>query len=253
MKFKDCEYCKKPFTSNDHLSRRRFCSASCSALRNNRGFKYNCFTCGIEVKSCKSEIGIRKYCSNKCSIIARTTRLKVNCKNCNKEYEVQRLLVSKVGCCSDKCRKEYRSTEIKCVICDKIFRLRNSHIRGRKCCSKKCQSIHFKTTQKGKLNPNYRHGLCLDSKNIRRRQLYKECRKIKTHTKKEWLTLKEQYGFKCACCKKQEPEIKLTKDHIISISNLGHDGIDNIQPLCQRCNSKKSAKNIKYEINRIVL
>ena len=66
------------------------------------------------------------------------------------------------------------------------------------------------------------------------------------HTLSEWETLKAQYNWTCPSCKKSEPEIKLSEDHIVPLSKGGSDNIENIQPLCQSCNSKKYNKIIKY-------
>lgn len=67
-----------------------------------------------------------------------------------------------------------------------------------------------------------------------------------THTLKEWNALKERYDYTCLCCKRQEPEIKLTEDHITPLSKGGVNSIDNIQPLCLSCNCSKNDKIIDY-------
>jgi 5-methylcytosine-specific restriction endonuclease McrA len=67
-----------------------------------------------------------------------------------------------------------------------------------------------------------------------------------SHNDIEWQDLKAFYDFKCLCCGKREPEIKLTRAHVIPLTQGGTDRIDNIQPLCARCNSKKNDKHIDY-------
>jgi len=63
----------------------------------------------------------------------------------------------------------------------------------------------------------------------------------------EWQEIKQIFNHTCPACKKKEPEIKLTIDHIIPISKNGTNIATNIQPLCRRCNSKKRTNIIKYE------
>jgi 5-methylcytosine-specific restriction endonuclease McrA len=68
-----------------------------------------------------------------------------------------------------------------------------------------------------------------------------------SHSQEEWEALKSMYEYKCPCCGRSEPLIKLTVDHVIPLSKGGLDDISNIQPLCKSCNSKKHTDIVRYE------
>jgi 5-methylcytosine-specific restriction endonuclease McrA len=70
-----------------------------------------------------------------------------------------------------------------------------------------------------------------------------------SHTETEWKALKARYNYTCLCCGRREPDITLTRDHVISNTQGGSDWITNIQPLCHSCNSSKNNKRIDYRPN----
>lgn len=109
----------------------------------------------------------------------------------------------------------------------------------------------MEATFKGSDHPNWKGGISFTKAY---KTVYSERRRARKKlalgkfTHGEWETLKKQYAHTCPCCKRPEPVIILTIDHIIPISKGGSNFIENIQPLCRSCNSKKHNKVIKYEI-----
>lgn len=63
------------------------------------------------------------------------------------------------------------------------------------------------------------------------------------YTKQEWDDLLQKYNYMCLSCGSTED---ICADHIIPLSKGGLNTIDNIQPLCRVCNSKKGTKNTDY-------
>lgn len=99
---------------------------------------------------------------------------------------------------------------------------------------------------KGGVNKNKEH--CLDRSRV---QKHKRRFRIvnngnQSFTLNEWRDLKKKYGNSCPACGRQEPEIKLTSDHIVPISKGGSNLIENIQPLCRSCNSRKYTMSICF-------
>lgn len=65
-------------------------------------------------------------------------------------------------------------------------------------------------------------------------------------TRTEFKALCTATGNRCLCCGQAVGLAKLTADHIVALANGGHNGIGNIQPLCQPCNTAKGVETINY-------
>lgn len=125
-------------------------------------------------------------------------------------------------------------------------------------CSKKIGSRSHKTSghcrpcgvvlglRAGTNNPAYRHGNGKNNTYWSRKRRAREYALSETHTEIEWQNLKTHFRNICLCCKRQEPEITLTRDHIIPLARGGTDKIDNIQPLCKSCNCRKWTHILDY-------
>lgn len=70
-----------------------------------------------------------------------------------------------------------------------------------------------------------------------------------SYTTEEWIKLRDSTGGVCPCCKTYVGVEKLSLDHIIPVAKKGSSYIENIQPLCKPCNSKKGTGIIDYRGN----
>lgn len=109
------------------------------------------------------------------------------------------------------------------------------------------QKAKWGAERKGHGNPAWKHGLARVNSHYRKIRAERVKNAPGFHSQGEWEMLKAQYGFICLACRKPEPEITLTKDHVIPLVKGGSHFIENIQPLCQSCNSKKHTESTDYK------
>ncbi len=68
------------------------------------------------------------------------------------------------------------------------------------------------------------------------------------HSDAEWNVLLDKTGRRCLRC---GSEADLTKDHVVPLSRGGTHDIENLQPLCRRCNSWKNDRVIDFRDNPV--
>jgi len=64
-----------------------------------------------------------------------------------------------------------------------------------------------------------------------------------SYTHREWTELLNKYEGKCLQCGSTE---NIEADHVVPITKGGSNSIENIQPLCRRCNRKKWTKILDF-------
>ena len=179
--------------------------------------------------------------------------MKINyvCKQCQKPFKDYASNGVRIFC-SRKCQHEWEYNNLVankrynwkpkkyCVDCGKVLS-RRKYTRCIECSSK----VY------GKESHHFIHGLS-DTRGYKSvcdsRARAKRLGGGGSHTETEWLRLKQLYGFMCLCCKRTEPIVRLTEDHIIPLSRGGTDDISNIQPLCLDCNKRKFTKTLDFRM-----
>ena len=141
--------------------------------------------------------------------------------------------------------------QFNCQYCFKIcWESKSKYIKKKKhYCSVKCYSLDRKynwtkeemQSWKGGITPYESHRKYVKKNperisHLKARRYAREKNAIGRHSLEEWKELCVKNNNKCAVCKEEK---KLTKDHIIPLSEKGTDYIENIQPLCRNCNSRK--------------
>lgn len=145
--------------------------------------------------------------------------------------------------------------DYKCDYCGKWNKEPISKFKRKKrhFCDRKCYALYRKekmpfyeqpsykgVRKKGQTKQIYHKLYCKKHpkriSHLKARRYAREKGAVGSHTLKEWEDLQIEFDNKCAFCRKKT---KLTKDHIIPLSEGGTDYIENIQPLCRSCNSKK--------------
>lgn len=221
-----CKKCQKSFNcppSRLKIGKGQFCSRKCRSVFSKK--ECCCQTCGKKYLNHKSQAG-DKFCSWKCFIKKIGTRIERKCV----------------------CGKKFTERKIR-IIRDKrgIYCSKNCANKGRKIDPEQKRKNKIEYTKKYRKK---NHDWYIAEKQKRRA--------LKAtfgghFTAKQWRELKEKHKHTCLDCKKKEPQIKLTVDHKIPLAKWGKwskennppykwNDIENIQPLCGRCNSKKWMK-----------
>lgn len=65
-------------------------------------------------------------------------------------------------------------------------------------------------------------------------------------TAQDWQRYLYLFGDRCLACGQQPT--KLTADHVVPLARGGANTIDNIQGLCQSCNSAKGTRTVDYRV-----
>lgn len=66
-----------------------------------------------------------------------------------------------------------------------------------------------------------------------------------SYTQEDWDALCARYGNKCLWC---DVKTALTVDHVVPLSQGGSNTIDNLQPLCARCNGRKHSRIMDFRM-----
>lgn len=206
-----CAYCEKIFADYKY-KKSKYCSKLCYFNDHRRTAK--CPICGKE-KVIQKNKPQKDFCSLRCWGLAHRNQVTLKCAKCGKIFsrpfsQGKRHNNQKNVFCSKLCADSFRKLPR-----EEFWRRWKARVK-----------------QYRKDNPDK---TAMWKQNRRSREMNAKG----SFTEEEWKNLKIKFNNKCAIC---GLERKLTIDHIIPLAKNGTNYIDNIQPLCMPCNSKKSTK-----------
>lgn len=188
------------------------------------------------------------------------------CAVCREPFETYPSVVARGRrCCSVKCRLAFMSTysgenswhwkggdrRRVCAGCGVVFEVKHRVFEtSRRFCSRAC----YRTNQAPEHRGRWKGGVTLGENRARYARLVTQRRRaLKASlavgpviTGDGWERLCDEFERRCPCCRRSEPDITLTMDHVIPLSKGGAHALSNIQPLCGTCNSSKGVRMIKF-------
>ena len=220
-----------------------------------------CAYCGVVEIPSKARGAPRKYCSDRCQEAARHERDKekrneASRKHSRKYYEINREKILKNSKAwaiahpeeSAEYQKNYRTRNIETV------RAKAREVSKKERDIRRVYKREHRRNNPEKYREHRAKNIIRFRENERRYSSIRRTRKKGaggSYTKEEWNALLDATGHQCLCC--GMTGVNLTADHVIPVSCGGTSNIDNIQPLCKSCNSKKHAKTIDYRVTRVQL
>jgi 5-methylcytosine-specific restriction endonuclease McrA len=221
----------------------------------------NCPVCGKSFYRPPSDIknASNNFCSNKCNGLFHYPK-NINffilrkhdswCKGKTKETDIRLLKISiamkksyengRIAWNKGKTGLYHHSEETKRKI---------SEISKKQTMSDKARKIHRKRML-GEKNINFKHGKCSQMRGFYERQRNLRKKMQGNHTYEEWIKIREATNGWCKGYGRNPHFVgleRLTEDHIIPLKYGGSNFIENIQPLCLSCNSRKNDKIVEYK------
>lgn len=167
----------------------------------------------------------------------------IACIKCGTETRKYPFRLSQAAYCSSECRTSdmvgsnnpnFKNVETnwKCAYCRKGFRKYTGNGKAPICCSVHCKAMLQK--KHDTVTDKFRH-----ARRVRNVRLRSARQGDNHHSQKEWRDLLALFNGQCAACGSSS---NIHRDHVMPLSKGGSDSIDNIQPLCRRCNLTKGSK-----------